>query len=48
MEDADISFGYIKPCGVDGFESEGSDNALACAMAQVAECGNLVVFCLAV
>lgn len=46
VEAADTLFGYIKPCGVGGFESEGNDNAPVCAMAQVAECGNLVVLCL--
>lgn len=46
VEAADTLFGYIKPCGVGGFESEGNCNAPVCATAQAVQCGNLVVFCL--
>lgn len=46
VEAADILLGYIKPCEVGGFESQSNDNIPVCAMAQVAECRNLVVFCL--
>lgn len=34
VEAADTLFGYIKPCGVGGFESEGNCNAPVCATAQ--------------
>lgn len=30
---ADTHFGYIKPCGVGGFESEGNNNVPVCAVA---------------